>query len=214
MSESKTNKAALKTARELEKLKIDTPEKYIDQLHKVILGTRVTFAYDHGDIDQGIDYAIGLLKRNVLVGKGRLMIIGNGGSAAMAMHMLMDYANVAGVITVDFMNPALLTCMANDYGYENVFAKPIEIFANRGDVLFAISSSGQSKNILKACDAAMDAGCAVITFSGMRLDNPLRQKGSCNFYVPSTHYGFVELAHETLLNAILDLLVKGEDNVD
>ena len=131
----------------------------------------------------------------------------------MATHMLMDYINVGGIRTMDFTSPALLSCMANDYGWENVFAVPIKKLADQRDVLFAISSSGQSKNILNACDAAIERECAVVTFSGMRLDNPLRRKGILNFYIPSTHYGFIELVHETLLHAILDLFVKGEYNV-
>ena len=109
---------------------------------------------------------------------------------------------------MDFYGPALLTCMANDYGYENVFAKPIEMFAEADDMLFAISSSGQSPNILNACESALAKNCNVITFSGFSSDNPLRKLGRMNFYVPSTHYGFVELAHQVLIHCILDLFIR------
>lgn len=212
---------AKRTFDELEKLKIKTAGEYIFQLCQIMLNTRVTSLLGLGsDVDpeyvylnQGIDFVIELLKQRMLIEKRRLMIIGNGGSAAIAAHMLMDYVNVGGIRTMDFTNPALLSCMANDYGWENVFATPIRKFADQRDVLFAISSSGQSKNILNACDAAIEKSCAVVTFSGMNPDNPLRRKGILNFYVSSTHYGFIELTHETLLHAILDLFIKAENHV-
>ena len=109
---------------------------------------------------------------------------------------------------MDLYGPALLTCMANDYGYENVFAKPVEMFAEADDMLFAISSSGKSPNILNACESALAKNCDVVTFSGFSSDNPLRKLGRMNFYVPSTHYGFVELAHQVLIHCILDLFVR------
>lgn len=192
------------------------------QLHQIMIDIQVTSLLGFGDdadsqhfsLDHGIDFITELLKRRMLIEKRRLMIIGNGGSAAIAAHMLMDYVNVGGIRTMDFTSPALLTCMANDYGWENVFAAPIKKFADQRDVLFAISSSGQSKNILNACDTAIEKESMVITFSGMSQDNPLKRKGILNFYVPSTHYGFIELAHEILLHAILDLFVSSEHNVN
>lgn len=213
---------AKRTSNELKRLKIGMPREYIFQLHQVMIDTQVTSLLGLGgdadsqqfSLDYGIDFIIELLKKRMSVEKRRLMIIGNGGSAAIAMHMLMDYVNVGDIRTMDFTSPALLTCMANDYGWEYVFAVPIKKFAEQRDVLFAISSSGQSKNILNACDAATERACAVVTFSGMNADNPLRRKGILNFYVPSTHYGFIELAHETLLHAILDLFVRAENHVN
>jgi len=178
-------------------------EKFFEVLSKTIV-TRRSSKRENPSLNEAVENIIASLLKNHRNGK-KVIIIGNGGSAAIAMHVLVDYTN-AGLRTADLMNPALLTCMSNDHGYENVFAKPIEIFADKNDILFAISSSGKSQNILKACEAAKQKNCQVITFSGFDVSNPLRKAGCLNFYVPSSHYGFVELAHQTLLHCISDFL--------
>jgi D-sedoheptulose 7-phosphate isomerase len=180
-------------------------EKFFEVLSKMIVTWRFS-KRENPSLNEAVENVIASLLKNHKNGK-RVMIIGNGGSAAIAMHVLVDYTN-AGLRTADLMNPALLTCLSNDHGYENVFAKPIEIFADKDDILFAISSSGKSQNILKACEAAKFKDCFIVTFSGFSSDNPLRKLGDINFYVPSSHYGFVELAHQTLLHCISDLFVE------
>jgi D-sedoheptulose 7-phosphate isomerase len=72
-------------------------------------------------------------------------------------------------------------------------------------VLIAISSSGKSANILNGVEAARAAGALVVSFSGFRDDNPLRRLGDINIYVRSMQYGFVEVAHQAIIHAILDL---------
>ncbi len=157
--------------------------------------------------DCAIGNVVARLVTNIRMGK-KFMAIGNGGSAAIAIHAHVDFANAGGLETVDLMSPAMLTCTANDYGYENVFARPVELFAKEGDILFAISSSGKSPNILEACEVARFGKCYIVTFSGFNPDNPLRRLGDVNFYVPSNHYGFVEIAHQTLIHCILDFFVE------
>jgi D-sedoheptulose 7-phosphate isomerase len=138
-------------------------------------------------------------------GGGKLMFVGNGGSSAIASHMSIDYWKNGGLRSTAFNDPALLTCLSNDYGYEYVFEKPIRMFGAKGDLLIAISSSGKSPNILKAAEAAREIGCFVVTLSGFGVDNPLRLKGDVNFYVPSDSYGYVELTHLSVCHCILDL---------
>jgi len=138
----------------------------------------------------------------------KLMFVGNGGSAAIASHMAIDYSKNGGVRSVAFNDAAALTCLANDFGYENVFSEQIEIHARGDDILVAISSSGRSPNIIAACTAARLEGCEIITLSGFDENNPLRALGDINFYVNSHKYGFVEIAHLTLLHAVLDGLTK------
>lgn len=195
--------------------KINSVKNYISQLHKVLRGTKVMLCTDSPFrskrvvvLDEGIGILIGVLREHIFGLRKKIMIIGNGGSAAIAIHMIMDYVNAGKMRTIDFMSPALLTCMANDNGYENVFAKPIGLFADTGDVLFAISSSGKSLNIIKACQSAKDRGCVIVTFSGFSPSNPLRKLGYLNFYLPSSHFGHVELSHEILLHCILDLFIE------
>ncbi|MBF0519656.1 MAG: SIS domain-containing protein [Nitrospirae bacterium] len=140
---------------------------------------------------------------------GKVMFIGNGGSAAIASHMAIDFWKNGRIKATVFNDPSLLTCIANDYGYEFVFEKPIEMFADNGDVLIAISSSGSSKNILNGADMAVKNSCPVITLSGFKPDNPLRKKGGINFYVPSNVYGIVEVAHQYICHLILDTIMDG-----
>lgn len=135
----------------------------------------------------------------------KVMFIGNGGSAGIASHQAIDYLKNGGIRAMAFNDPAALTCLGNDLGYENVFSKQIDMHARKGDVLIAISSSGKSKNILNAADVALQRGCYLITLSGFDAENPLRTFGNLNFYVDSKEYGFVEIAHLALIHAILDI---------
>lgn len=136
-----------------------------------------------------------------------VFFIGNGGSAAIASHMAIDFWKNGGIPAMAFNDGSLLTCLSNDFGYKHVFEKPIEMFANNGDVLFAISSSGKSENILKGVEAARLKGCSVITLSGFGSENPLSTKGGINFYVPSNEYGPVEVTHQYICHWILDTLM-------
>jgi D-sedoheptulose 7-phosphate isomerase len=104
-----------------------------------------------------------------------------------------------------FNDASALTCLGNDLGYENVFAKQLDLHARPGDFLIAISSSGRSPNILGAVKAARAQDCRIVTFSGFAAENELRRTGDLNFYVRSHEYGFVELAHLALCHAVLDI---------
>ena len=144
------------------------------------------------------------IERAACADGGKLMFIGNGGSAAIASHQSVDYMKNGGMTSITFNDSSLLTCMGNDYGYEHVFSEPIKRVARRADALVAISSSGKSPNILRAVSAAREVGCHVITFSGFKPDNPLRATGDLNFYVASESYGIVEIAHLSLIHAMLE----------
>ncbi len=143
-----------------------------------------------------------LRKRN-----GSLYFVGNGGSAAIAVHMTGDFLSNGGVRTHSMHDPATMTCLANDFGYAQVFSRQVEAVAAAGDLLVAISSSGLSENILQAVKAARKKKCSVGTFSGFREDNSLRQMGDWNFYVPSMAYGIVESIHNMILQQIVDELL-------
>jgi len=136
---------------------------------------------------------------------GKLMFIGNGGSAGIASHMAIDFTKNGRMPAMCFNDGAALTCMGNDFGYEEVFAKQLHFHAHKGDVLFAISSSGSSPNILRAVAVARERGCAVITMSGFKADNPLRALGDVNFYIGLSEYGLVEVAHTAMIHAVVDL---------
>jgi len=135
----------------------------------------------------------------------KIMFVGNGGSAGICSHLAVDFSKNGGLRAMAFNDPSALTCLGNDLGYENVFAKQIEFHARAGDLLVAISSSGRSPNILNAVKAARTANCKLVTFSGLTEDNDLRSAGDINFFVRSKEYGFVEVAHLALCHAFLDI---------
>ena len=103
-----------------------------------------------------------------------------------------------------------MSCHRIGLGMNSVVEKSIEMFAEPGDLLVAISSSGQSKNIINGVKAAREKGCKVITLSGFLPENPLRILGDFNFYVPSSHYGHVELTHGMICHSFLDLYMANK----
>jgi D-sedoheptulose 7-phosphate isomerase len=139
--------------------------------------------------------------------QGKIMLVGNGGSMGIATHMAVDFSKAGSLRATAFGDGAVLTCLGNDIGFEHVFSRQIEWHGRPEDVLIAISSSGKSPDILNAVQAARSVGSTVVTFSGFGDDNPLRMSGDVNFYVRATEYGFVEVAHQALLHAILDIHV-------
>ncbi|MDD5691545.1 MAG: SIS domain-containing protein [Candidatus Omnitrophica bacterium] len=138
---------------------------------------------------------------------GKIMIIGNGGSASIASHIATDLLKNYEIPAMAFNDSSLLTCLSNDLGYEHVFSVPIGKLAKKKDVIFAISSSGKSKNILNAVNKAKEKGCILISLSGFSQSNPLRNMGKINFYVPSSSYGDVEISHLAICHAIADSII-------
>lgn len=159
------------------------------------------------DFYAGIETVSTLLISQVDSGH-KLMFIGNGASAAISSHMSTDFSKNVGIRAVAFNDSSLLTCISNDYGYKHVFEKAIEMFADKGDILFAISSSGNSENILSGVQAARTKECKVITLSGFDNNNPLSYLGDFNFYVPVKSYGHVEIIHHSICHCILDAIVS------
>lgn len=157
-------------------------------------------------LPSGIKKAIDLILLQTSLGH-KVIFIGNGASASIASHQATDCWKDGGIRALAFNDSVLLTCVSNDFGYEYVFEKPIEMFAEPEDVTVAISSSGRSKNILNGVKAAKEKGCKTITMSGFDSDNPLRSIGDLNFYVPSHSYGHTEISHLSLCHCIVDSIV-------
>jgi len=177
---------------------------FLSDLNKVI--TRAAATDGEGrpmSLEDGLERAL-VTFRTSAAQQGKVIFIGNGGSAGIASHIAIDMWKNGRIDAQTFNDASLLTCLSNDCGFENVFSLPVERFARKVDTLVAISSSGRSPNILNGVSAARHVGCAVVTFSGFDADNPLRQGGDINFHVPSTNYGLVEVGHVALLHAILD----------
>jgi D-sedoheptulose 7-phosphate isomerase len=182
-----------------------SPERHFATLLGLIQGAEVSdLAREPLTLSKGFERFEAAVRAAHASGN-KVMFIGNGGSAGIASHMAIDFSKNGDLSAIALNDAAALTCFANDYGYDLVFAKQIDRHARAGDVLVAVSSSGRSPSILNAVDAARSVSCTVLTFSGFEEDNPLRSAGDLNFYVRSDRYGLIEVAHLSLCHAILDL---------
>ena len=156
-----------------------------------------------------INQTIKIIK-NTILKKGTIYIVGNGGSASIASHVSVDFAKAARIKSSTFNNANLITCFANDYGYENWVTEAIKAYLNKNDMVILISSSGTSKNIVNAAKYCKKNSINLITFSGFKKNNPLSKLGNVNFYINSRIYNFVEMAHHIILVYLVDYFTKGK----
>ena len=145
---------------------------------------------------------------NVTNNKNKILIFGNGGSAAIASHFSVDLTKNAKLRCLNFNESGLITCLSNDYGFEHWAEKAVDFYGDEGDLLIVISSSGKSKNMINAVKAARNANFqSVITLSGFSENNPLKELGDINLWVNNYSYNFVENIHQIWLLAIVDLII-------
>jgi D-sedoheptulose 7-phosphate isomerase len=140
----------------------------------------------------------------------KVILVGNGGSAAMASHVSVDLTKMCKIRAINFNDADLLTCFSNDYGYENWVEKALSFHADNGDLVICISSSGQSKNIINGAKFAKKNGCKVVTLTGFNKDNKVRKIGHVNLWLDSKNYNLVEMTHHIWLLAIVDFMSKAK----
>tara|TARA_Y100001958_G_C21004484_1_gene386991 strand:- start:174 stop:740 length:567 start_codon:yes stop_codon:yes gene_type:complete len=141
------------------------------------------------------------------IGK-KTMIFGNGGSAAISSHFSVDLTKNARVRCTNYNESDLLTCFANDYGYERWVEKTINFYGDEGDSLILISAGGNSPNMLNAAKEARRKKLnKIITFTGNDKDNKLKKLGDINFWVDSKAYNHIENVHQILLLSLVDLII-------
>lgn len=138
---------------------------------------------------------------------GKVIFIGNGGSAGIASHLAIDLGKNGGIPAACFNDGAQITCLANDYGFENWIAHAVRIQGKPEDTLVAISSSGSSRNVLNAVDQAKAMGMTVTTCTAMNPDNPLRQMGDVNLWADSRAYNIIETVHQFWMMSVIDLVI-------
>jgi D-sedoheptulose 7-phosphate isomerase len=136
----------------------------------------------------------------------KIIIAGNGGSSAIASHVSVDFTKACNIRSINFNEADLITCFANDYGYENWLSKAIEKFAKKKDLVILISSSGKSKNIINAANFCKNNKIKIITLSGFSKNNPLSKIGDINFWCNSYSYNKIEMTHHIWLLMIVDYL--------
>ncbi len=142
--------------------------------------------------------------------KGKVYIVGNGGSSSIASHVSVDFAKIARVQSATFNNANLITCFSNDYGYENWVTEAIKSYTNKNDMIILISSSGVSKNIINAAKYCKLKSIKLITLSGFDKNNPLSKLGNVNFHISSNHYNFIEMSHHIILVYLVDYFASNK----
>ena len=180
---------------------------YTEDLIKTLNKTIITKGSVEMSYAEGMKSIIDIFTEKKKAGY-KVYFIGNGGSAAIASHMTADFMKNGGMNTVSLYDNAVMTCMGNDYGYQDIFSRPLGFLANGGDLLVAISSSGKSLNILNSLNVAKGKGVGVISFTGFDIDNPVRSAADFSIYVPSHKYGIVESIHNLILQEIVDLIME------
>jgi D-sedoheptulose 7-phosphate isomerase len=143
----------------------------------------------------------------------KLIIVGNGGSAAMASHVSVDFTKICKIRAVNFNEANLLTCYANDYGYENWVSECLESYAKKKDVVILISSSGKSKNIINGAKKANKMGLKTITLTGFEKNNPVKKLGLINLWADSKKYNIVEMVHHIWLLSICDFIAQNKSRI-
>jgi D-sedoheptulose 7-phosphate isomerase len=148
-----------------------------------------------------------------LRGGGKLMFCGNGGSAADSQHLATEMlirlrgsherpSIAALALTLD---PAMLTACGNDYGYDRVFERPLRGLGRRGDVLFGITTSGRSGNVIRALEAAREMGIVTVGLLG-GTGEPALSQCDLALVVPDTETARIQECHISLGHAVLELL--------
>jgi phosphoheptose isomerase len=149
-----------------------------------------------------------------------LFSCGNGGSASIANHMQCDH--VKGIRTATDLSPhvlslstnvELLTAIANDTGYENIFVYQLQSQSGSGDVLMAVSSSGRSPNIVRALSWARDRGLRTIAVTGFD-GGAARSVAEVSIHVDCTNYGIVEDLHQAIMHALAQYIRQSRMSAD
>jgi D-sedoheptulose 7-phosphate isomerase len=140
---------------------------------------------------------------------GKVISCGNGGSQCDAMHFAEELTgryrdDRKALPAICISDPSHISCVANDYGYEFIFSRYIEALGNPGDVLFALSTSGNSPNVLKAAEAARGKGMKVIALTG-KDGGKLASLASLELRVP--HHGYADRIQEIHIKIIHILIL-------
>ena len=163
---------------------------------------------DTGQIVEFFQRVIGCLRQG-----GKILFCGNGGSAADAQHLAAELVGRFGkgkpplaaiALTTD---TSVLTCLSNDYSFDDIFAKQVQALGKKGDVLVSISTSGKSENIVRAARCARELGLFTIALTGSG-GGALAEVAELCLKVPSENSQRIQEAHITIGHIVLDLLEK------
>jgi D-sedoheptulose 7-phosphate isomerase len=140
--------------------------------------------------------------------RGKVLVAGNGGSASDAMHLAEELVarfekDRAALAAIALCDPTVITCAANDFGFENIFGRQVEAFGNEGDVLIVFSTSGNSPNILRAIAAAKQRRMVTAAFLGR---DGGKAKGMCDIelIVPAQKSHRIQEGHKVLYHSLCE----------
>jgi D-sedoheptulose 7-phosphate isomerase len=185
----------------------DSPTKTIPQIRAILEKHEEAFRAAFTDENVSVLEAISDTLLNVIRSGHKILLCGNGGSAADAQHIAAEFigrfkrnrpAYSAIALTTD---TSILTAVSNDFGFENVFERQVEGLGSKGDAFIAISTSGNSKNVLRAVEKAKEMGVITIGFTG-KEGGVLRRLADIAFHVPATDTSHIQEMHMTALHAV------------
>ena len=139
--------------------------------------------------------------------KGKVILIGNGGSSAIASHVSVDLNKAVGIKSINFNEYDLITCLSNDYGYENWVSKALEYHLEKHDLIIIISSSGNSQNLINAAKFAKSKKNKLVTLTGFSKKNKLTKYSSLSLWIDSKAYNIIENAHQLWLTLVCDMII-------
>ena len=179
---------------------------YADGLHTAL----------HSVDGAALDAALNLLE-TALENGGKVLAAGNGGSASISDHLVCDWmkstrAEGRPTLRVHALtnDTALMTAVANDFGYQHIYAQQIEMLGDPGDVCVLISSSGNSPNIVEALKAARTKGMHIIGLTGFH-GGALAEAADVSIHVEAHNYGLVEDAHQAIMHTLAQHLAQKQD---
>ena len=114
----------------------------------------------------------------------------------------------AQIKTMTFSDSSHITCLSNDFGFENWISKTIEYYVKKNDMIIFISCSGNSKNLVNGARTAKKIGCKeIISLTGCKKNNNLKKLSNTSFWVNSKSYNLIENTHQLLLLSLVDLII-------
>ena len=161
--------------------------------------------------DLNLKNTINFLKicKKIKKNKKKIIVVGNGGSAAISSHFSVDITKNAKIRCINFNESDLITCFSNDYGFENWITEALKAYCDNGDLVILISSSGKSPNMINAAKYINSLKKNIlITFTGFFGKNKLSKLGRLNFIVNSSIYNHIENVHQQWLLQIIDILTE------
>lgn len=142
----------------------------------------------------------------------KALVCGNGGSACDAIHLAEEFTgryrkDRKPLPVIPLTDSAHLTCVANDYGFEEVFARGVLAYGKPGDVLVAISTSGNSKNVIRAVEEAVRLGMKLVLLLG-RDGGALKGKGDAEIRVEAVNTDRIQEVHMTVLHIVIEIVER------